>query len=104
RRARDRLDADRDALSGSERPHAVAGTALSALQGRVRRRLRRRYAVRADAPPVLERTPRADAAPRSIRRLHEVKTGCMVCHRQSGRDLSERGALTPHEFGGVMEV
>src|SRR4029079_11773769 len=89
----DRLDADRDAVSRAERTHAVPDAALSALQRGVRRRVCGRHAVRPHAAPLSERPPRADAAPRRVRRLHEVEAGGMVRDRRADREVPERVSL-----------
>ena len=98
RGAADRLDADRDAVPGPERPDAQPRVPVSTLQGRIRRRLPGANDVRADAAPVLERTPGADAAPRTVRDLHQIEARRVV--RDGGGDRAARQGVASHSSAG----
>jgi peptidoglycan/xylan/chitin deacetylase (PgdA/CDA1 family) len=54
----------------------------------------RRDAVRADAASASERTPRADAASRRVRDLHEIETRGVVRDRRTDRRVFEVAALS----------
>ena len=66
------------------------------LPRRIRRRLQRADDVRADAASVLERAPRADAAPRTVRHLHAVTPWRVVRDVRRDREVREGAGEVVH--------